>query len=82
MQSRHSLRGSHRHTDSGDDDINHLYQIKSNNDELDYNVQNKTKLKIINNEYIDLGILLSKPIDPDETAKNIVVKNGSLVITP
>ncbi|KAJ8304803.1 hypothetical protein KUTeg_018386 [Tegillarca granosa] len=40
--------------------------IFSNASELGYNVANNIKIKIINNEYIDLGVLVSKPRDPDD----------------
>ncbi|KAJ8307053.1 hypothetical protein KUTeg_015137 [Tegillarca granosa] len=42
------------------------FQIASTLHELGQNVQNNTKLKIINNEYIDLGILISKINNPDD----------------
>ncbi|KAJ8297896.1 hypothetical protein KUTeg_024427 [Tegillarca granosa] len=57
-------------------------QVTSINSELGYNIANNVKIKIINNEYIDLGILVSKPRDPDDQSNNISVKNGSLVISP
>lgn len=52
--------------------------IPSSVDEFSYNVQNKIKLETFSNEYIDLGILLTKPVDLDDMSKNISVKKGSL----
>ncbi|KAJ8298123.1 hypothetical protein KUTeg_024654 [Tegillarca granosa] len=54
----------------------------SNASELGYNVANNIKIKIINNEYIDLGVLVSKPRDPDNDSKSISIKNGNLIISP
>ena len=56
------------------------YQVPSISNELGYNLSNKTKLKIVNGEYVDLGSLISKPANVEDGSKKLSVENGRIVI--
>ncbi|OWF51513.1 uncharacterized protein LOC110449062 [Mizuhopecten yessoensis] len=55
-----------------------LHQINSVHDDLGANVTSALRLKIINNEFVDLGQLLSKPT-PISEEKHFSIINGELV---
>ena len=54
--------------------------LDSVNYELGFHVPNNLKLKIVNGEYIDLGKLLVKNVDPDDDEKQFTFKDGNLVL--
>ncbi|KAK3105093.1 hypothetical protein FSP39_017153 [Pinctada imbricata] len=56
------------------------YQVPSISNDLGYNLSNKTKLKFVNGEYVDLGLLISKPANLEDGSKKLSVENGRIVI--
>ncbi|KAK3103215.1 hypothetical protein FSP39_017482 [Pinctada imbricata] len=56
------------------------YQVPSISNDLGYNLSNKTKLKIVNGEYVDLGLSISKPANVEDGSKKLSVENGRIVI--
>ena len=65
-----------------DDEFNdHVQaQVASVHTELGYQVPNKIKLKIVSDEYIDLGSLLTKSIDIEDESKQLSVKDGQIIL--
>lgn len=81
IQTIQPIQAANINAEQGNTEHANNLQIFSTMHELGYNVQNNVKIKIINNEYIDLGILISKVSNPDDDSKNISIKDGNLVIT-
>ena len=57
-------------------------QIALPSQDLGHNVPNKIKLKIANGEYVDLVSLVSKPVDPEQASKQLLIEDGKLIVGP
>ena len=77
----YDVNGGNQLFESDVDDISlNDVQIQSISQDLGCNVPNKTKIKIVSNEYIDLATLLVKNIEPDGIEKQLTVRNGGIVL--
>ena len=64
--------------------LNRNYLHTSYDNDLGHMVPNKLKFKIVNGEYINLGLLVenSNGVDPNDNAKYFTLKEGCLSLAP